>query len=61
MFLIINIFVVFLIVYFIFKLDIFYVNIYDCSIILKEWDFIVDKGIIISKVLIISCGVLILC
>lgn len=59
--LIINIFAVPLIVHFTFKSDIFYANIYDCSIISKEWDFIVNKGNTTSKVLIIVCGVLTFC
>lgn len=59
--LIINIFAVPLIVHFTFNSDIFYANIYDCSIISKEWDFSVDKGITTSEILIIVCGVLTFC
>lgn len=59
--LIINIFAVPLIVHFTFNSDTFYANIYDCSIILKEWDFSVDKEITTSKILIIVCGVLTFC
>lgn len=59
--LIINISVVPFIVHFTFISDIFYANINGCSIISKEWDFIVDEGNTICKILIIFCGVLTLC
>lgn len=53
----------FVVVYFIIDLDNCYVNIYNCSIILKEWDFIVDKGNISGEILImiLVCGVLMFC
>lgn len=58
-----NLLVMFVVVYFIIDLDKCYVNIYNCSIILKEWDFIVDKGNISGEILImiLVCGVLMFC
>lgn len=50
-------------VYFIIDPDKCYANIYSCSIISKEWDFIVDKGNTSGEtlIMILVCGVLTFC
>lgn len=59
--LIINLFTLPFIVYFTFDPDIFYANINNCTIISKEWDFIIDKENISSQTLIVICGGLTFC